>query len=79
MMKKYLCLIAFCIPLLVSAQKDKQVDTSQIVMQGRSNATSSYQKPYVILISADGFRYDYFKKYNANHLMKFAETGVWAK
>ncbi|TXH21895.1 MAG: alkaline phosphatase family protein [Chitinophagaceae bacterium] len=79
MIRKYLLLIIFCIPFMVSAQKDKKVDTSQIVISGRSNAISTHQKPYVILISADGFRYDYFKKYNANHLLNIANNGVWAK
>ena len=40
-----------------------QVDITQHVVPGRSNSTRQQQKPYVILISADGFRYDLADKY----------------
>lgn len=33
----------------------------------------------MILISADGFRYDYAKKYNAQNLLKFSQYGIRAK
>lgn len=56
-----------------------QTDTTQIVVSGRKNSVEAMQKPYVILISADGFRYDYAKKYNAKNLLKLAEEGVQAK
>ena len=36
-------------------------------------------KPTVILISLDGFRYDYLDKYNPKILKKLAKTGVRAK
>ena len=55
-----------------------QVDTTQQITANRSNAKNQYQKPYVILISADGFRYDYAEKYQANHLLKYAVEGVSA-
>ncbi|MEC5394005.1 alkaline phosphatase family protein [Bergeyella sp. RCAD1439] len=56
-----------------------QIDTAQIVVPGRKNAPQSLDKPYVILISADGFRYDYAEKYGASHLLSLAEQGVRAK
>ena len=59
--------------------QEKVVDTAQIVTGTQVNAQATYQKPYVILISADGFRYDYFKKYNATNLLNLADKGVWAK
>src|SRR5678816_1058922 len=37
------------------------------------------EKPYVILISADGFRYDFAKKYNAENLLRLSEGGVSAE
>lgn len=36
-------------------------------------------KPYVLLISLDGFRYDYAAKYHAKNLQDFARRGVAAK
>lgn len=56
-----------------------QADTAQVVVPNRKNSVESLSKPYVILISADGFRYDYLKKYNAQNLLRFAESGVTAK
>ncbi|MEO7306929.1 MAG: ectonucleotide pyrophosphatase/phosphodiesterase [Ferruginibacter sp.] len=54
-------------------------DTIQQVVGGRRNTVTQLGKPYVILISADGFRYDYADKYNAVNLLKLRRTGVKAK
>ncbi|MES2274810.1 MAG: ectonucleotide pyrophosphatase/phosphodiesterase [Bacteroidota bacterium] len=56
-----------------------QADTSQRVNPDRRNSKVQQQKPYVILISADAFRYDYAKKYNATHLLALSEAGVSAQ
>jgi len=42
------------------------------------NAPEQIAKPYVILVSLDGFRYDYAKKYNATHLLELAAEGASA-
>jgi predicted AlkP superfamily pyrophosphatase or phosphodiesterase len=36
-------------------------------------------KPYIILISGDGFRYDYAEKYQAKNLIRLSAQGVKAK
>lgn len=36
-------------------------------------------KPYVVVISLDGFRWDYVEKYDAKNLKKFAREGVHAE
>lgn len=56
-----------------------QTDTAQVVVPNRVNSAETLSKPYVILISADGFRYDYLKKYNAEQVLNFAKKGVSAK
>ena len=56
-----------------------QADTAQVIVPNRINSVEAISKPYVILISADGFRSDYAKKYNAKNLVKIAENGVSAK
>lgn len=56
-----------------------QIDTAQVKVPNRTNSAEAINKPYVILISADGFRSDYLKKYSAQNLLNFAETGVNAK
>lgn len=56
----------------------KAQDTTQKIVAGRVNSPEQQLKPYVILISADGFRYDLADKYNATHLLHFRENGVAA-
>jgi len=53
-------------------------DTTQQIMPGRQNATHQQDKPYVILISADGFRSDFAKKYDAKNLIALGKQGVVA-
>jgi len=42
------------------------------------NAPQQLSKPYVILVSLDGFRYDYATKYHAEHLLALAKQGASA-
>src|SRR6202012_219217 len=63
---------------LVSSLITLAQDTTQQIVPGRKNSTKQEDKPYVILISADGFRYDYAEKYKAEHLLAFANEGVKA-
>ncbi len=42
------------------------------------NAPQQLAKPYVILVSLDGFRYDYAKRYHASHLLALAAQGASA-
>lgn len=53
-------------------------DTTQKIVAGRSNSPAQQQKPYVILISADGFRYDLADKYHAGNLLRLRSKGVAA-
>ena len=42
------------------------------------NSKASIEKPYVILISLDGFRWDYIEKYKPPHISNFIKNGVQA-
>jgi predicted AlkP superfamily pyrophosphatase or phosphodiesterase len=64
--------------MLVTLCSTAQTDTIQQITKGRTNALKQQKKPYVILISADGFRWDYAKKYGATHLLELANGGVSA-
>ncbi|MDX5436314.1 MAG: ectonucleotide pyrophosphatase/phosphodiesterase, partial [Pontibacter sp.] len=75
-MKTFLSLLVF---LLWQALAVAQVDTVQRVITDRYNSPSQQEKPYVILISADGFRYDYADKYQAKNLIELREQGVQAE
>ena len=54
------------------------IDTTQQVISGRQNNPIQIEKPYVILISADGFRNDFFEKYEAINLQALSKKGVRA-
>lgn len=53
-------------------------DTAQKIINGRFNSAAQQEKPYVILISADGFRYDYAEKFHAENLLRLSHQGVAA-
>jgi predicted AlkP superfamily pyrophosphatase or phosphodiesterase len=77
-MKRGLHFLLLIFSLTLFAQK-APVDTTQIVIPNRYNSVDAQTKPYVIMISTDGFRYDYAKKYNAENLLKLSNEGVQAK
>lgn len=56
-----------------------QLDTAQHINTNTKNSVAQQQRPYVILISADGFRHDYAKKYNATNLLALSKSGVQAE
>jgi predicted AlkP superfamily pyrophosphatase or phosphodiesterase len=79
-MNKYTILCLFTICCFAFTQKTfAQLDTLQRAVPERKNSPEQMQKPYVILISADGFRWDYAEKYQAKNLLKFAGSGVKAE
>ena len=47
-------------------------------MPGRTNRQDHLKKNYIILISADGFRYDLADKYQAKNLIRLRTSGVTA-
>ncbi len=54
-------------------------DTTEQVNLYTKNDPAHYKKPYVILISADGFRADFTEKYDARFLQTIQQVGVRAK
>jgi predicted AlkP superfamily pyrophosphatase or phosphodiesterase len=74
-MKRYFILFffLFCYCLLQA-----QVDTTQKIIEERRNSIEQQKKSYVILISADGFRYDYAEKYQAKTLLSLSGQGISA-
>ncbi|PKV75424.1 alkaline phosphatase family protein [Pontibacter ramchanderi] len=75
-MKQILVLL---VCLLGHGLASAQVDTVQRVVADRYNSPAQQEKPYVILISADGFRYDYADKYDAQFLKSIRAQGVQAE
>jgi predicted AlkP superfamily pyrophosphatase or phosphodiesterase len=42
------------------------------------NSAQAQSRHYVVMVSLDGFRWDYAKRDNAAHLLALAKDGVWA-
>lgn len=61
------------IPGILEAQ-----DTTQQINTQSRNQQEQISKPYVILISADGFRADMAEKFGASHLLRLSKKGVKA-
>jgi predicted AlkP superfamily pyrophosphatase or phosphodiesterase len=55
-----------------------QDNVAVIVADHGPNAPQQLSKPYVILVSLDGFRYDYARRYHADHLLALATQGASA-
>jgi predicted AlkP superfamily pyrophosphatase or phosphodiesterase len=72
-------LITLVLCLLASFTAYPQADTTQQVVYGRKNSPAQEEKPYVILISADGFRHDYAEKYGAHNLLNLSRQGIQAE
>lgn len=77
-MKKSILSIFSAIVLTFSVTANAQEIEEQIVIENRVNDLKQQDKPYVILISADGFRYDYAQKHGAKNLLELAKNGVKA-
>lgn len=59
---------------LSSCKSSSKLNTSTPTV----NSKASLEKPYVILVSLDGFRWDYVEKYNPPHISNFITNGVQA-
>jgi len=69
---KWLFLCVF-IPFLGLSQPKESGHSERI--EGRQNAEWALNKPYVVMISLDGFRHDYAEKFQATNLLKIEEEG----
>ena len=63
---------------LLSALCQAQAIAPVITINHGPNAPQQRSKPYVILVSLDGFRYDYAKRYHAKSLIALGAQGATA-
>lgn len=75
---QYYLMVMLLISSTLAHAQQTQADTAQRINKANKNSATQLEKPYVILISADGFRYDYAKRYKARHLLAFGNKGVRA-
>ncbi len=67
----------FCVGLAASASSQQPL-SPVIAVPSPPNSTAAQKRHYVVLVSLDGFRYDYPKKYGAPHLLELARKGASA-
>jgi predicted AlkP superfamily pyrophosphatase or phosphodiesterase len=60
--------------LVVCAQNPAPV----VTVDHGPNSEAQQAKPYIVLVSLDGFRYDYARKYGAKHLLALGAQGAIA-
>ena len=53
-------------------------DLPLIHVDNGPNSAKAQNQHYVVLVSLDGFRWDYAKRDNASHLLALGKQGVWA-
>ncbi|WP_143106335.1 alkaline phosphatase family protein [Pustulibacterium marinum] len=78
--KKHLLTLAFLTFVTVNSQAqeeetyqasvDKEIKSSNLI-----NSKENQEKPYVIMVSIDGFRYDYAEKHGAKNIQEMAKNG----
>ena len=64
--------------LMLAGSASAQDPTPVISVPNPPNTAAQQAKHYVILVSLDGFRYDYPRRYGAPHLLQLAANGVSA-
>lgn len=63
-------------PHVIQAQDRPPDSTSVIHVDHGPNSPEQINKHYVVLVSLDGFRYDYPEKYDATHLLAIGARGA---
>lgn len=57
----------------------EQFQSNQIIQADKKNSSWAQEQDYVVMISLDGYRYDYAEKYNALNVLKIQENGASTK
>lgn len=61
---------------IAQTQTYADVLAKEIIANSIENTSSAQDKPYVIMVSLDGFRYDYAEKHDASNILKMAKQGA---
>ncbi len=75
--------LAFAIVLAAAALQPVRSQSSGpslpvIHVDNGPNSAAAQQAHYVVLVSLDGFRWDYARKFGARHLLQLGKEGIWA-
>ena len=78
MRRRRLTRLAGVLPFVLSFCLAAQNLAPVITVDHGPNAAEQQAKPYVVMVSLDGFRYDYARKYGAKHLLALGAQGAAA-
>jgi predicted AlkP superfamily pyrophosphatase or phosphodiesterase len=67
--------IAYQVQINAQLPEDEVLKKTQSILSN-TNAAWVKEQPYVVLISIDGFRYDYAEKFGAINILNFMKNGV---
>ena len=76
--RKVLLTSVFIIGMILLSSCNKKI-VSPANSNANTDSKTAQQNPYLILISLDGFRWDYVEKYQPPHLSAFIKEGVKAE
>jgi predicted AlkP superfamily pyrophosphatase or phosphodiesterase len=76
--RRRLTCLAAVLPFVLSLCLAAQSLAPVITVDHGPNAAEQQAKPYVVMVSLDGFRYDYARKYGAKHLLSLGAQGAAA-
>jgi predicted AlkP superfamily pyrophosphatase or phosphodiesterase len=76
--RRRLTCLAGVLPFVLSLCLAAQSLAPVITVDHGPNAAEQQGKPYVVMVSLDGFRYDYARKYGAKHLLALGAQGAAA-
>lgn len=71
--------ISFLFIFLVLSLGVQAQDTSYHIIPHRINSKEQEKKPYILMISFDGFRWDYVEKYGAKNIQELGNQGIQAE
>ncbi len=78
-LKPLVCAVGLVLAaVLLCALCQAQTFAPVVTVDHGPNASRQLSKPYVILVSLDGFRYDYARRYHAQNLVSLAARGATA-
>ncbi len=79
--QKFVLALAVTLPVVFAACQNDEMPVQDLLYRTaeRENSPTAIAKPYVIMISLDGFRADYLQKYRPPFLVEMAKKGALAE
>src|SRR6266705_2430949 len=80
--RSYVVILAFALGLAAGAWRSPAQEFNPALplvhVDNGPNSDAARKAHYLVLVSLDGFRWDYAKRENARHLLALGKAGVWA-